>query len=50
MMSFLLDGTAIQQAVKLGKLDDPESCSPLYSKCPISKENVMQVVSSLLPN
>lgn len=46
----MLDGTAVKQAVDMGKEGDIEKCSSLYPKCPISKENVMKVIASLLPS
>ncbi|XP_044264731.1 uncharacterized protein LOC123011391 [Tribolium madens] len=49
LFSFMLDGTAVKQAVDMGKEGDIEKCSSLYAKCPISKENVMKVIASLLP-
>ncbi|KAJ8949224.1 hypothetical protein NQ318_022736, partial [Aromia moschata] len=49
LFSYLLDGTTVKQAVELGKTGDAEKCSSFYSKCPITKENILKVVSSLLP-
>ncbi|KAJ3649553.1 hypothetical protein Zmor_021289 [Zophobas morio] len=49
LFSYMLDGTAVKQAIDMGKEGDSERCSSLYSKCPISKENVMKVIASLLP-
>lgn len=49
MISFLLDGTSVQQAIKMGKQSDLNSCQSLYAKCPVSRENIMQVISTLLP-
>lgn len=50
IFSYMLDGTAIKQAVELGKQGNSESCATLYSKCPINRENVMQIVGNLLPS
>jgi hypothetical protein len=49
MFSQLLDGTAVKQAVDMGKTGDTEKCSSLYAKCPVSKENLVKVIASLLP-
>ncbi|EFA06329.1 uncharacterized protein Desi [Tribolium castaneum] len=49
LFSYMLDGTAVKQAVDMGKEGDIEKCASLYAKCPISKENVMKVIASLLP-
>lgn len=45
----MVDGTAVKQAVDLGKQSDPEKCGSLYSKCPVNRENIMQVINTLLP-
>lgn len=45
----MLDGTAVKEAAELGKQGDTEKCAAMYSKCPINRENVLQVVNSLLP-
>ncbi|KAF2892935.1 hypothetical protein ILUMI_13229 [Ignelater luminosus] len=49
LFSYMLDGSAVKQAVDMGKQGDLEKCSSLYMKCPISRDNVMQVIASLLP-
>ncbi|KAJ8935446.1 hypothetical protein NQ314_012866, partial [Rhamnusium bicolor] len=49
LFSYILDGTAVKQAVEMAKTGDMENCSSLHSKCPITKENVMKIISSLLP-
>ncbi|KAJ8965454.1 hypothetical protein NQ317_000433 [Molorchus minor] len=49
LFSYVLDGTAIKQAVEIGKAGDLEKCSTLYPKCPVTKENILKVISSLLP-
>lgn len=46
----MLDGSAVKQAIDMGKQGDLEKCSSLYMKCPISRDNVMQVIASLLPS
>lgn len=45
----MLDGSSIKQAVDMGKRSDPEKCANLYMKCPVSKENVMEIIKNLLP-
>lgn len=46
----MLDGSAIKQAVDLGKSGNVEKCDKLATKCPITKENITQVIASLLPS
>lgn len=50
LFSYMLDGTAIKEAVEIGKNGDNEKCSSFYMKCPVNKENVMQIATSLLPS
>lgn len=50
IFSYLLDGSAIKQAIDLGKQGSLDKCASLYAKCPISRENVMQVIGNLLPS
>lgn len=45
----MLDGSSIKQAVDMGKRSDPENCSNLYMKCPVSKDNIMEIIKNLLP-
>ncbi|XP_019881524.2 uncharacterized protein LOC109609314 [Aethina tumida] len=49
LLSYMLDGSTVKQAIDMGKSGDTEKCSSLYTKCPISKENIAKVVASLLP-
>ncbi|KAF5297078.1 hypothetical protein FQA39_LY02658 [Lamprigera yunnana] len=50
LMSYMLDGSSIKQAIDMGKQGDAEKCAALYTKCPISRESVMRVISSILPS
>lgn len=45
----MLDGSAIKQAIEMGKSGDADKCAQLYTKCPVTKENVLKVIASLLP-
>lgn len=45
----MLDGTAIKQAIDMGKAGDPEKCTSLFPKCPVTRESLLKVVTSLLP-
>ena len=43
----MLDGSSIKQAVDMGKRG--EECAGLYVKCPITKQNITQLISNLIP-
>ncbi|CAH0551739.1 unnamed protein product [Brassicogethes aeneus] len=49
LFGYMLDGSTIKQAIDMGKSGDAEKCGSLYAKCPVSRENIAKVVSSLLP-
>lgn len=48
----MLDGTAIKDAVEIGKNNESNTkkCQDFYVKCPVNKENVVEIASSLLPS
>lgn len=50
LFSYMLDGSAIKQAVDMGKTGNLEKCASLYMKCPVSKENITQIITNLLPS
>ncbi|KAF5280858.1 hypothetical protein FQR65_LT03007 [Abscondita terminalis] len=50
LLTYMLDGSAVKQAIDMGKQGDIEKCASLHMKCPISRDNVVQVLSSLLPS
>lgn len=49
LFSYVLDGTAIKEAVEIGRKGEMERCSSFYTKCPVNKENFMQIATALLP-
>ncbi|XP_044744700.1 uncharacterized protein LOC123306663 [Coccinella septempunctata] len=49
LVSQLLDGSSIKQAVDMGKSTDTDRCSSLYRKCPVDKDNIVKVITSILP-
>lgn len=49
LVEYMIDGTAIKQALAHGKNLDADSCDKLYSTCPLDKEQSMQILSKLLP-
>lgn len=48
MFMYMLDGSAIKQAVDMGK-KGVEDCASLYSKCPVNRDNILQIISKILP-
>ncbi|VEN58188.1 unnamed protein product [Callosobruchus maculatus] len=50
LLSYVLDGTAVKQAVDLGRSADADKCSSLLPKCAITRENILQVISNILPS
>ncbi|XP_050510948.1 uncharacterized protein LOC126887450 [Diabrotica virgifera virgifera] len=49
LLSYMLDGTAVKEAAETGKANDEEQCNNKYPKCPLTKDNVLKVLGSLLP-
>lgn len=45
----MLNGTAVKEAIEMGKQGNIEKCSSLYQTCPVTQDNVMKVIASLLP-
>lgn len=50
LVDFMLNGTAIKSALESGKNLDGEACDKIYSSCPLTKEQSLQIFSKLLPN
>ncbi|KAK9884142.1 hypothetical protein WA026_005093 [Henosepilachna vigintioctopunctata] len=49
LVTQLLDGSSIKQAVDMGKVGDVEKCLSLYRSCPINKDNILKVITGMLP-
>ncbi|XP_066146934.1 uncharacterized protein [Euwallacea fornicatus] len=49
LFSYAIGGTAIKEAVDIGRSQDADKCASTYTKCPLNKDSVMKVVSSLMP-
>lgn len=50
LVEYMLDGTAVKEALKNGKDLNADSCDKLYTGCPLDKHQSLQVLSKLLPN
>lgn len=51
----MVDGTVVQEAVEAGRSDkggrgETKKCANFYAKCPVNRENVVQIAASLLSN
>jgi len=44
------DETAIKEAVEIGQSQTAEKCISTYSKCPLSRENILKIIGSLIPS
>lgn len=45
----MLDGSSIKQAVDMGKSEEIDQCASLYRKCPVNRDNIVKVITSILP-
>lgn len=46
----MLNGTAVNEALTLGKELNGPDCDSVYKSCPLDREQSMAVLSKLLPN
>ncbi|XP_050316253.1 uncharacterized protein LOC126750643 [Anthonomus grandis grandis] len=49
LFTYVLDGTAVKEALDIGKSNDAESCVARYSKCPLTREKVLKIMANLVP-
>lgn len=49
LIDFMLNGTAVKEALNHGKNLDAEPCEKIYSSCPLDREQTMQILAKLLP-
>lgn len=49
LVEYMLDGTAIKEAVDNGKSIDGRDCDSIYPGCPLDRQSSMQVLTKLLP-
>lgn len=49
LVEYMLNGTAIKEALQNGKNLDGDTCEKIYSFCPLTKEQSLQIFSKLLP-
>lgn len=49
LIDFMLNGTAVKEALENGKNLDADACEKIYSSCPLDKQQSLQILSKLLP-
>ncbi|XP_055905330.1 uncharacterized protein LOC129940852 [Eupeodes corollae] len=49
LVDYLLDGTAIKEALENGRKINGKECELIYSSCPVDSKTAMNVVTTLLP-
>lgn len=49
LVDFMLNGTAVKQALEKGKDLDADDCDNIYNSCPLTKEQTLQILSKMLP-
>lgn len=48
-MDYLLDGTAIKEALEHGKETNDKTCEELYLSCPLNSKSATNILMKLLP-
>lgn len=49
LIDYMLNGTAVKEALENGKNLDAEPCDKVYSSCPLDREQMLQILAKLLP-
>ncbi|XP_058839463.1 uncharacterized protein LOC131695454 [Topomyia yanbarensis] len=49
LVDYMLDGTAIKEAIKNGKQQTARSCDELYKTCPLDRQSALQVFKKMFP-
>lgn len=49
LIDYMLNGTAVKEALENGKNLDAEPCEKIYSSCPLNKDQTLQILSKLMP-
>lgn len=50
LVDYIIDGTAIKEAVENGKNLNGRECDLMYPSCPLDKKSAMNLLNQLLPN
>ncbi|XP_055589468.1 uncharacterized protein LOC129741723 [Uranotaenia lowii] len=49
LVDYMLDGTAIKEAINNGKKQTARSCDELYKSCPLDRKSALQVFKKMFP-
>ncbi|XP_065073022.1 uncharacterized protein Desi [Ochlerotatus camptorhynchus] len=49
LVDYMLDGTAIKEAIKNGKSQQNRSCDDIYKTCPLDRQSALQVFKKMFP-
>ncbi|XP_053685220.1 uncharacterized protein LOC128734861 [Sabethes cyaneus] len=49
LVDYMLDGTAIKEAIKNGKQQSARTCDDLYKTCPLDRQSALQVFKKMFP-
>ncbi|EDW33840.1 GL21914 [Drosophila persimilis] len=49
LVDYLLDGTAIKEALEIGKRENDKPCEEVYSNCPLDSKSASNILLKLLP-
>lgn len=50
LVEYMLDGTAIKEALQNGKNMQERDCDSIYPGCPLDKTTINNMLTKLLPN
>lgn len=48
-IEYMLNGTAVKEALENGRNLDADACDKIYSSCPLDKEQTLQILSKMMP-
>ncbi|XP_055618415.1 uncharacterized protein LOC129763404 [Toxorhynchites rutilus septentrionalis] len=49
LVDYMIDGTAVKDAIKNGKQQSTRSCDELYKTCPLDRQSALQVFKKMFP-
>ncbi|XP_030763425.1 uncharacterized protein LOC115887988 isoform X1 [Sitophilus oryzae] len=49
LFAYMAGGTVLKEAVDIGRTQDMDKCIEKYDKCPLTRQNVLNVLSTLIP-
>lgn len=49
IIDYMLDGTAIKEAIKNGKMQTARSCDEIYSTCPLDRQSTLKLFKKMFP-